>query len=349
MTFQRPTLSQIIARIQGDITARLPGADSRMRRNVLDVLARAYGGAVHGAYGMLDDLSRFLPDVADGDRLVRWASTFGLTRKAAVAGQGNVTLSGSNGVTAPIGTVLVRADGARYVTTAAATITGGSAVAPVTAEGAGDASAMDAGQSLTFLSPIAGIAAIATVAGGGIAGGADEESDDALRARLLARIRQPVRGGAVSDYVAWALEVAEVSRAWCYGNWNGLGTVKLLFVMDGRASIIPEAGDVAVVAAHIDALRPVTAQVTVAAPVAQPVPFTIALSPNSAEVRAAVTAELDDLFAREAEPGGTVLISHIREAISIAAGETDHVMTTPSANVTAAAGAILTRGAITWA
>ncbi|EQB31975.1 baseplate J/gp47 family protein, partial [Sphingobium ummariense] len=166
MTFQRPTLSQIIARIQGDITARLPGADSRMRRNVLDVLARAYGGAVHGAYGMLDDLSRFLPDVADGDRLVRWASIFGLTRKAAVAGQGSVILFGSNGVTAPIGTVLVRSDGARYVTTAAATITGGSAVAPVTAEGAGDASAMDAGQSLTFLSPIAGIAAIATVAGG---------------------------------------------------------------------------------------------------------------------------------------------------------------------------------------
>ena len=95
-------------------------------------------------------------------------------------------------------------------------------------------------------------------------------------------------------------------------------------------------------------LRPVTAQETVAAPVADPLDFAIALTPDTAEVRAAVEAELRDLIAREAEPGGTILISHIREAISIAAGETDHVLASPAGNVTAAAGAIVTMGAVTW-
>jgi len=66
-------------------------------------------------------------------------------------------------------------------------------------------------------------------------------------------------------------------------------------------------------------------------------------------VQAAVEASLRDLIAREAEPGGTLLISRIREAISIAAGESDHVLTSPTTNQTAAAGEIFTMGAIAWA
>ena len=103
MSFERPTLSQLIARIEDDITARLPGADSRLRRNALNVLARTYAGAIHGSYGLLDDISRFLPDVAEADRLARWASIFGLARKAAVAASGAAAITGANGVTVPAG------------------------------------------------------------------------------------------------------------------------------------------------------------------------------------------------------------------------------------------------------
>lgn len=348
MSFYRPTLSDLIARAQADIDAALPGADSRVRRNVLNVLARAHAGAMHGAYGMIDRAARFLPDVAESDMLVRWAAAFGLTRKAAEPASGTATLTGTNGVTVATGAILVRADGARYVTTGDATIASGAAAAPIEAEEAGVAGLMDEGQTLTFMSPVAGVNAVATVAAGGIAGGAEEEGDEDLRARLLERMRSQPAGGKAADYVRWAKEVAGVTRAWVYGNWDGLGTVKLLFVMDGREDIIPAGGDVALVAAKIGSERPVTAEVTVAAPVADPLDFAITLTPDTPAVRAAVEAELRDLIAREAEPGGTVLISHIREAISIAAGETDHVLTSPTANMTAAAGEIITMGAITW-
>src|SRR3546814_10410898 len=62
----------------------------------------------------------------------------------------------------------------------------------------------DAGSHLTFSSPIAGVNAVAAVAVGGLAGGADEEADDALRARLIGRIQKPVSGGKKTDYEGWA-------------------------------------------------------------------------------------------------------------------------------------------------
>ena len=61
-----------------------------------------------------------------------------------------------------------------------------------------------------------------------------------------------------------------------------------------------------------------------------------------------VTAELQDLLRREAEPGATLLISHIRAAISLATGETNYVMTAPAADVTHTTGQMATMGTITW-
>jgi uncharacterized phage protein gp47/JayE len=85
------------------------------------------------------------------------------------------------------------------------------------------------------------------------------------------------------------------------------------------------------------------------APVAVPLNFTIFVTPNTADVKAAVTAELTDLLRREAVPGGTILLSHIREAISIATGETNHTISVPAADVAHTTGQIATMGTITWA
>ena len=55
-----------------------------------------------------------------------------------------------------------------------------------------------------------------------------------------------------------------------------------------------------------------------------------------------------DLIRREAEPGGVLLITHIQEAISIAAGEYDHELVAPAANVVSDIGEISTFGSMTW-
>lgn len=333
-----------------DIAAGLPGTDPRARRNLLNIIARAHAGSVHSLYGYLDWLAKqLMPDTSEAEFLDRQAAIWNITRKAAAPAKGNITVTGANGSTVPAGTMLQRSDGAEYTSDADGTIVGGTATIAVTAVTAGAAGNTAANSAVSFTSPIAGVQSAATVAAGGLAGGADIEADDSLRARLLERLRRPPHAGTKDDYVAWALEVAGVTRAWPYPLENGLGTVVLRFVRDNDASLIPDVGEVAAVQAYIDARRPLGVMFTAAAPVAVPLNISITLTPNTQAVRDAVTAELTDMLRREAEPGGTILLSHLREAVSIAAGETDHVITAPVSNVTHTTGQIAVIGTITWA
>lgn len=349
MAFNRPALTELVNRILAGIRSRL--TTEEMRRSDAEVYARELAGASHGLHGHIDFLAQqILPDTAEAEYLDRMASLWlDQVRKAASAAVGSVTLSGVSGTLCPAGSVLVRADGAEYTTDADVSIAGGVATVAITATVAGVASNDISGTELTFSTPITGINSSATVTAAALTGGADIEADAALAARISARMKEPPHGGARFDYVTWALEVAGVTRAWVYPQELGIGTVTVRFVRDDDASIIPDAAEVTAVQDYIDARRPVTAQLTVVAPIAVALNFTIAVTPNTAAVKAAVEAELTDLLRREAEPGGTILLSHIREAISIAAGETNYTMTAPAADVTHTTGQMATMGTITWA
>lgn len=355
MPFQRPTLTDLQQQIAADIESRLPGADSQLRRSLLGVLSRAFTGSMHGLYGFLDFTSRqVFPDSAEAEFLDRWAGIWGVTRKPAWPASGNVTFTGTNGTVIPAATQLQRGDGATYLTAAEATIAAGTATVAVTAETPGSDGNADAGTTLNMVAPIAGLQASATVAAGGLTQGSDEEADDSLLARLLTRIQQPPHGGAKHDYVAWTLDKEaheiDVTRAWAYPQELGIGTVTVRFMMDDAyADGIPLQADVDAIQAYIDLVRPVTAAVTVVEPTAVPLAFEISgLNPATQEVKDAIEAQLKDLIRREAEPGGTILISHIREAISTAAKEFDHALVSPAADVTHTTGQIATFGGITW-
>jgi uncharacterized phage protein gp47/JayE len=348
MSFNRPTLSDLIARVRGDIQTRLPGADAALRHSVLDVMARTEAGLASGLYGYLDWIARqILPDTADAEILARHASSWGIVRKAAQATQATATATGTNGVVIPAGTEMQRADGAIYVSTAAATISAGSAPVAIEASGAGSAGDVEVGTVLTLSSPIGGVNAQLTVASLDRTG-TDEEDDSSLRSRLLSRMRQPPLGGSKDDYVAWALAQPGVTRAWPFENWMGLGTVGLAFVMDGREDIIPTEDDVDAIKAALDVLRPVTADLIVFAPDTLAVDIELQVFPDSLAVRAAITSELSDFFAREGEPGGTIYPSRASEAVSLSEGEFRHVLVSPAAPVTAAPGQIPILGEVTF-
>lgn len=354
MPFDRPILPQIITRIQTDQESRLDGTEPRLRRSALGVLARAEAGVAHGLHGHIDWTARqIMPDTAESEILARQAAWWGVSRKAASAAIGSVIAIGADGSIIPIGSVLQRSDGVEYTTDADATIAGGTATVAVTCETGGQDGNGVAGVALTFVSPVAGVQSLATVDGGGLTGGADIEDDESLRDRFQARVQEPPQGGSRADFERWVLEVAGVTRVWVLPQWLGPGTVGVFFVRDDDAEMIPDAAEVLAVQDYIDTVRPVTADVTVIAPVAVAVDMTISLNPNTSAVQAAVSAELADLFRREAvvEDGagsGTILISHIKEAISLATGETDHALVIPAANVTFSPGEIGTLGALTF-
>jgi len=119
-------------------------------------------------------------------------------------------------------------------------------------------------------------------------------------------------------------------------------------VTDNAANLIPDAGKVAQVRAVIEVNRPLMVDVSVFAPIRVVVDFDIRLRPNTPGVQAAVQNELLDLFRRESQPGQTILLSHINEAISIAAGEVDHTRVSPRENITLAENEIAVLGTITW-
>lgn len=349
MTLVRPTLSTLIERARVDIESRLPGADSRLRHSVLDVFVRMHAGAAAGIYGYLENVAdQLMPDTASGEYLARHASIWGLRRKAAVAAIVTATATGTNGSVIAAGAQLTRKDGAIYTVVDVETIAAGTAAITLQAAEAGADGNAPVGTVLTFSSPIAGVNATATVATIETTG-EEEENDQSLRVRLLLRIRTPPEGGAAADYVAWALAQPGVTRAWCYPGWLGAGTVGLTFVMDDRVDPVPLTADVSAVQDALDVLRPVTADLTVFAPATQVVNMTITSSPGSAGVHAAIVAELQDFFRREAEPGGTLYLSRIREAISQADGEFSHVLTLPAANVVPSAGVLPVLGTVTFA
>jgi uncharacterized phage protein gp47/JayE len=313
-----------------------------------------HAGAVHCLYGFLDWIAKQgFPDTAEAENMERWATLYSIVRKASTKATGTVTLTGTNGMLVNTGTVLQRGDGVEFVTTQAVTIASGTAIPTVEAKKAGEDGNTTTATILTFVSPIAGVNATAT--SGTLAGGTDSESDDSLRERLLIRMRQPPQGGAEFDYKAWALECAGVTRAFVVAQEAGVGTVTVRPMMDDTyANGIPQAGDIETIQSYIHSKRPVTAAVTVVAPTPTTLNFNITLkkkdgaTENSPTVRAAVEAELKDLITRDAEPGGKILLSRMREAISIAAGEYDHVLNSPAADVTQATGQIAVFGAITW-
>lgn len=350
MSFDRPTLADLDARIGADLEGRFPGADSRLRRSALGVLARSMTGAFHGLYGYIDYRARnILPDTAEGEWLQRHAGVWGVARKTAVAASGQAVAAGDNGVVIPAGSVLLRGDGVEYAVQADVTVAGGVASLTLAAEAAGAAGNALTGTKLGFAAPIEGVDAEVLVSAPGLAGGLDAEKDEALRSRLLARTRRAPEGGALADYERWAREVAGVTRVWVRPGWAGAGTVGITFVMDEREDPIPEEADLVAMAAHLAPLRPVTAELVVFAPIPVPLDLEIgSLTPDTEAVRGAIATELRDLLFRSAEPGSTVPLSQLREAISVASGEYDHVLVSPAANVAHEPAELAVLGEITW-
>lgn len=357
MPFDRPTLSELVDRIRSDFRSRLGIMGQLLRRAMANVFAMTWAGAVHMLYGYLEWASRQLfPATAEREYLLQDAAFYGFTPLPATFATGSATATGVDGSIIPINTILVRDDGFTYKTTAGATITGGSAIVSLIAVLAGiDGNVVSDGASETLVleTPIANVNSTLFIDAPGLAGGNDEESTEDFRQRFQEYLQEPPAGGSDQDYVAWAKEVAGVTRAWVYRHEDGLGTVVVRFVRDGDPSIFPDVNEVAEVQAHLDEERPVTAEVTAAAPIALTVDFTIELTPDTAETRAAVQAELLDMFQREAEPGdgagrGTIYLSQMQVAIGVAEGVEDFTLTVPAADVVPDTGELAILGAFTW-
>ena len=284
MPWYTPTLKEVRALVRDSVKGQLPGADAAIGNSVLRVMSDAQGALCHLTLQYIDWLSlMLLPDTAQGpwlDRhgdiwLVNSDGTVG--RKKATLASGSVLMTGTGGAVVPNATQLTKTGDSgivlAYETTAQVTILANQAVpVPVAALIAGSIGNCEPGDTLALLSPpplVNGTASVVTMTGG-----TDEETDDELRARILLRIRNPPMGGDQNDYVQWALAVPGCTRAWCFPNEMGIGTVTVRVMFDDlratRAAFRRK--QTRRVTAYIDQMRPVTVKDRwVLSPIPQPI------------------------------------------------------------------------------
>jgi uncharacterized phage protein gp47/JayE len=331
MPWITPGLDDVRKQNRDYITARLHSA-AMIPNSVLRVLSDANAGLAFLVLLYIDWLAlQLMPDTAETEWLDRHAAIWlpANGRKPATFASGSATVTGINGTSLPQATQLTSALGVLYETTEQITV--GAVPTPVNirAVDPGVAGNLDAGSYLGFVNAIAGVDGNAVIVT--MDGGVDVESDDELRQRVLERIRQPPMGGAAYDYVAWALQVPGVTRAWCTVEM-GIGTVTVRFLMDDlRADSDgwPTPDDVATVAAYINLHRPVTVKdCFVVAPVKYFLSMTISdLVTNDAATQAAIEQSIQAMLFVKAAPGQTIYRSWVDEAISSAVGEDHHTLT----------------------
>lgn len=315
MPFSRPTLQELITRIEADIEARLTGGVVLLRRALLRVLARVFAGAIHIAYGYVAFIAdQLFVTTAERLWLDRHGFMWGVTRKAAAFAAGMFRFYGVNGTLVPSGTRVQTDGGVEFETTDAGNIAAGYITLPATAVEAGTTGNVTVGTAVELIEPITGVTSVVVFSDFG--GGVDDEPDSEYRQRILDRIREPPAGGTAADYERWAEEVAGVSKAWCFPATPGPGQVTVCY--SGSALI-------ATIEAYIAERMPVTADLTVVQAIAKPINLSFTITPDTPAIRAAIAANIRRLFAEQAAPGGTILRSQIENAVSTA-GVTDFVV-----------------------
>ncbi len=276
MAYESETKQVILQRM---LEASPADIDTRQGSVTYDLLSPA---AIELAlsYVELDQvLQAGFADTAYGEYLDKRCGELGVYRKTAVKAVGSVAFAGPSGTLIPKGTELATddAEAVSFVTTEAGEIPGestGTIELAAEAVAGGAFGNVGAGTIGLIRGNLAGILIVTNEEA--FDGGTDTESDAAYLQRYLDRVRKPSTSGNANHYEQWAKEVPGIAAVKVFPQWNGPLTVKVVVLDD--AGTAPPAGKVAEVAAYIESVRPIGAQVTVEAASEAPIDVSASLT-----------------------------------------------------------------------
>jgi uncharacterized phage protein gp47/JayE len=200
---------------------------------------------------------------ANGIALDNIVSNKGMGRRPATKAKGTVTVLGDDGTVIPIGFRFATRNDAYFVVTEQVTMQGGSVVAPIEAEEAGEKGNVPANTITKIVNPIAGVREVtneqATV------GGSDVESDVLLRKRYLMAMREPATGDNATQYRIWAQEVPGIGNVRVKpAEVVAPGHVRVIVASTIGQAVSQELVDE--VQRHLDSVKPVNAGVVTVQP-----------------------------------------------------------------------------------
>ena len=305
------------------------GSDNHVR-------ASAFAAVAEGQYQHQEwILDQAFADTANSAYLERHAAHYAIYRKPATVASGKVQLQGNPGTLFPAETLLA-IDGTSYLTTAACYITAaGTGVAHTVCVSAGTVGNQSVNTKLKVSSTPAGGKSEAMIVS--MVGGTNVETDQALLARYLERLRRPPAGGNRYDYRNWCLEVKGVVDAYVYPLRRGNGFVDAVILGENG---IPSTETLTAVQSYVDLMRPVTRKngFLAIAPTIQTVNIDVVIKANgsidNAALQADVKASINTYF-KTLMPSDTLVKSQLETAISNVYGVADRTVNQPAGNVQA--------------
>lgn len=292
MAFENETKDVILQRLLDRISDDI---DKRQGAVVYDLSSPAAFEFAQ-AYLALDQVLTFgfLTENTPSNYIDLRAAELGITRKPAVKAVGQVTFTGTDGITIAAGT-RVSTDDAEpiyFVTTAAGTISGGTATVAAEAEVAGASGNVAQGKIAIVLGNVSGVTAVNNALA--FDGGTDTESDTSLLTRYFDKVQKPATSGNVYHYEQWAKSVAGVGDAKVYPLANGAGTVKVVLLDEEKTA--PPQNIVDNTASYIESVRPVGATVQVVGAVETGIDVSATLTLSTGATLAEAQTEFEGLL-----------------------------------------------------
>lgn len=236
MSLQTPTTKEISDNIIAQLEASLNQTIPLLPKSFLRVLAKALAGVfvLLYKYGGFMFLQIFVRTASASETTVNGAVLTPLTEWGRLIGVGDpvsatnaellidITVEAQTGVL-PSGTQLVSTDnGVTYITIGAVALNAAVVQATVRAAsdqagggGAGAIGNLDPGAIISFANPLANVSRN-TVVTAQVVTGANAESTEAYRQRVIDRFQKRPQGGAYADYEIWGEEVAGIINIYPY-------------------------------------------------------------------------------------------------------------------------------------
>ena len=247
-----------------------------------------------------------------GKYLTAIASEFGVDRKQATHAVGTIRIYGTAGSYIPIGSLFDTQDGAVQVKTNAGATVGKDGCIDVAVTSVNTGSSQNiAAHTLTHIPmSLPGIERVDNPEA--THDGREEESDEELRKRYLAYVREPATSGNIYHYKHWAMACDGVGDVKVLPLALGAGTVKVLIIDPDQNSCSKET--IQRVKDYIESVRPIGASVTVTTPAYTIINVSakiVSVHGNAAECQKAIQDALQSYFVAEGFQASSVSIAQV--------------------------------------
>ncbi|MCL6397209.1 baseplate J/gp47 family protein [Pectobacterium carotovorum subsp. carotovorum] len=380
MPFKRKTLTELREQNRVFLQTELKSVGSLLRFSNLSVIADVDAGMAHLHNAYLDYIAlQATPFTATDEWLAAWGAMKSVYRKPPTPATAEYQISGNVGAFIPAGSLLNRSDGYQYRIGTDVTIgsTGTETIAitavlsdiAIDVTGGGSAGNSPTGTALTLDRSFVGVVST-NIMSTPATGGADLESEESFRARILSAFQNPPQGGSDADYKKWALDVPGITRVWVRRRALGPGTVGVYIMCDGDDKTnngfpvgtdgisrledwgaYKATGDQGRVADYIFPRQPVTALVWICSPIKRTVDITLSgLSDAPASIKTAIRDALNAVLFENGNPDGTgrVLLSDLNYAIGGVNGTTGYILESPVANIVLGVGELPVLGEVSY-